>query len=550
MITVGLYGIQDAGLGHRPTWTHDHSLAVMRDGLVQTVVQLERHTGVKHDNTLPWHVCDLLDRLVPADEPVRFVSVNSFAGNGFASADGRLRIEPDARVTVEDILMPARCMWLPDRLKRREAEAWIMCHEFAHVASILPFIGQFPDACLLVHIDGGASDSACSFWTVEGGKPRLLYRGWDDLKDEVNFFNVGVLGQLALGLTLGDHLSMPGKLMGFAALGRARPELLRWLDARGWFVDHDGDVDALRREIAAAFPTAAPLDALNPLLQDLCACLQHRFQSRVVQRILDFQAQTGAKTLCYAGGAALNIATNVLLEQCGAFDEVWVPPCANDTGLALGAAAWLETRDLGRLPTHGPFLHTLDAPTVEPGTQDLDAILDLLAAGKVVGVCNGAGEVGPRALGHRSILARADSVAVRRRVSEDIKQREWYRPVAPVVTEEIAQKAFGSEVLRSRLAPWMLGAYAVRPTWQSHFAGVLHLDGTVRVQVVRRDDPGQLFLHTLLTRAWRDHGIAGFLNTSFNRQGQPILQRHADAVSAARDLGLDAVVVHGSLHRP
>lgn len=109
MITVGIYGIHDARTGHRPTWTHDHSVAVMRDGQVLAVVQLERHTGIKHDNRLSEHVLDLLERLVPPDAPVRFASVNSFAGNSFWSADGRLRIEPDANVRIGDVVMPARC---------------------------------------------------------------------------------------------------------------------------------------------------------------------------------------------------------------------------------------------------------------------------------------------------------------------------------------------------------------------------------------------------------------------------------------------------------
>ena len=548
MITVGIYGIHDAGTGHRPTWTHDHSIAFMRDGKVLAMVQLERHTGVKHDNQLSDHILELLERLVPSDEPVRFVSVNSFAGNGFWSADGRLRIEPDATVRIGDVVMPARCRWLPDGLHSRAAESYVVAHEFAHVAAILPFIGRLPEQSLLVHIDGGASDSACSFWTIDGGVPHLLHSGWDDLKDEVNFFNASVVGHLALGLDPGDHLSMPGKLMGFAAFGEPRPELLAWLDGHSWFVDYQGGPQGLAALIREEFKYFEPLDTHCKLLQDLCACLQQRFQSRIIQRILDFQRATGAKHLIYAGGAALNIATNVLLERSGVFESVLVPPCANDTGLALGAAAWLEYRDRGHLPLHSPFLHTLDAASGEPPLDSVGAVAELIVAGRVVGLCNGAGEVGPRALGHRSIVARADSIELRRHVSEVIKRREWYRPIAPVVCEEVARQAFGAEVLRSQLAPLMLGAYRVRDAWRSHFAGVLHDDGTVRVQVIRDTDPDQAYLRALLHKLWREHGLAALINTSFNRQGQPILQRHSDAVAAAAELGLDAVVVHGVLH--
>ena len=547
MITVGLYGIQDVGLGHRPTMTHDHSIAVMRDGCVLGVVQLERHTGVKHDNHLGEFIGELLDRLAPGDEPMRFASVNSFVGSSFVSADGRLRIEPNGPVGISPVLTPARCHWFPDRLRRRQAEAWVISHEFAHVASILPFVGRFPDGALLAHVDGGASDSACSFWTVEGSHARLLHASWDDLKDEVNFFNTSPLGRLALGLSPGDHLAMPGKLMGFAAMGSASPELSAWLAQHGWLQSFAGSAAELEALIRNAHGATGVLDTHHPLMADLCACLQQRFTDRIVARMGDFAATTGRRTLCFAGGAALNIAANVALEQCGAFDSVWVPPCANDTGLALGAAAWLEYQDRGHVQLHGPFLQALDAADDEPSTAAIPEVAALLAAGKVVGVCNGAGEIGPRALGHRSILARADSVELRQRVSETIKQREWYRPVAPVVSVEVAREAFGPEVLQSRLAPWMLGAYQVRREWQRQFAGVLHLDGTVRVQTVDGSAPGHAWLHALLQYCWTTYGLAGLINTSFNRQGQPILQRHADAKEAARELGLDAVVVHGSL---
>lgn len=402
---------------------------------------------------------------------------------------------------------------------------------------------------MLVHIDGGASDSACSFWTVEGAVPRLLHSGWNDLKDEVNFFNTSVVGHLALGLAPGDHLSMPGKLMGFAAFGDPRPELVTWLDRHNWFIGFPGGPDGLAQVLRDEFRYSEPLDTHSKLLQELCACLQQRFQTRILDRVLEFQCVTGAKHLIYAGGAALNIATNVLLERSGAFESVCVPPCANDTGLALGAAAWLEYRDRGHLPLHSPFLHTLDAASTEPPLDAVGAVAELIVAGRVVGLCNGAGEVGPRALGHRSIVARADSVDLRRHVSEVIKRREWYRPIAPVVCEEVARQAFDAEVLGSQLAPLMLGAYPVRDTWRPHFAGVLHDDGTVRVQVVRDAEPDQAFLRALLQRLWREHGLAALINTSFNRQGQPILQRHSDAVAAAAELGLDAVVVHGVLHK-
>jgi carbamoyltransferase len=168
----------------------------------------------------------------------------------------------------------------------------------------------------------------------------------------------------------------------------------------------------------------------------------------------------------------------------------------------------------------------------------------------VLGLCTGAAEVGPRALGHRSILARPDSIELRRRVSEKIKRREWYRPVAPVLLDQVAREAFGEDVARSSLAPFMLGAFRLRPGWENRFAGVLHADGSLRAQIVRADDPEQILLATILDRLWLRHGIAGLINTSFNGPGEPIVHSASDAVASARTLGLDGVVIDGSLHRP
>ncbi|MBL9099440.1 MAG: hypothetical protein JNL82_00700 [Myxococcales bacterium] len=540
MITVGLYGIQDTTHGQRPTYTHDHGVALMQGGRVLTLVQLERWTGRKHDNRLPLHISEILARLIPPDEPVRFVSVNAFVGSCFVSTDGNLRIEPRREVGISSELVPADVTWYPDGLRRRPAEGWVLCHEFAHLAALLPFIGRFSDGALAAHIDGGASRSACSFWQIRDGRPELHEASWDLLKDEVNNFNVNPGVRALLGFDPGDHLDIPGRLMGYAALGRPDHDLHAWLRERRWLLEHDD---------AAAARTLAdrigPLDPHRRECQDFAATLQHAFEQAVTRALERRGAPAGR--LYYAGGAALNIPTNARLQRH--FAEVWVPPGTNDTGLALGAAAWLEHLDHGPLPLHGPFLDRFATPDDEPDDGDLERIADALRAGQILGVCNGAGELGPRALGHRSLLARADDVALRRRLSEQIKRREWYRPVAPILCAEAAREVLDDVAVASPLSRWMLGAWPVKPDWTQHLAGVLHRDGSVRAQIVA-DEPHNRWMHRLLHLLWRRDGLPALINTSFNGPGQPILHHHAHALACARQLGLDGVVIHGSLHRP
>lgn len=540
MITVGLYGIADTTHGTRPTYTHDHGVAIMRGGRVLSVVQLERWTGRKHDNRLADHITDILKALLPPDEPVRFVSVNTFVGTSFISSDGNLRIEPKRAVGISAEPVPAEVMWFPDGLQRRPAEGWVLCHEAAHLASVLPFVGKFQEGAIAAHIDGGASKSACSFWRIQGGRPVLEEASWDLLKDVVNNFNVNPAVRAILGFQSRDHLAIPGRLMGYSALGTPDDALEHWLIERGWLLSLDDQTAATLVQ-----ERLGTLDPRSSECQDLCATLQRAFE-RAVRAQLESRAPVGS-TLYYAGGAALNIPTNRALQAH--FGEIWIPPSTNDSGLALGAAAWIEHLDHGPLPHHGPFLNAFDCP---PGEPNLDAIPDVASAllsGEVIGVCNGAAEVGPRALGHRSLLARADQVPIRQRLSEHIKRREWYRPVAPILCEAAAKQVLEPDALTSTLSRWMLGSWQVRPEWRDALQGVLHTDGSVRAQVVRADD-GNTWMHTLLEQLWLEHGLPALINTSFNGPGTPIVQRHADALQLGWDLGLDGVVLHGSLHRP
>lgn len=540
MITVGIYGIQDTTHGRRPTYTHDHGVALMRDGRVLTVVQLERWTGQKHDNRLSSFIGEILSRFVPADEEVRFVSVNAFVGSSFISADGNLRIEPRREVGISAEPVPAEVTWYPDGLRRRPAEGWVVCHELAHLTALLPFIGRFEDGALAAHIDGGASRSACSFWSIDKGRPVLDTASWDLLKDEVNNFSVNPGVRVLLGFDAEEHLSIPGKLMGYAALGQPDDALDAWLRERRWLLELD--------DAAAGRALAMRLGALDPrhrACQDFAATIQRAFE-RAVTSELQRRAPRGGH-LYLAGGAALNIPTNAQLQRH--FAEVWVPPGTDDTGLALGAAAWIEHLDHGPLPPHGPFLNRFDTPDDEPDEASIEEVARALTAGQIIGVCNGAGELGPRALGHRSLLARTDCVVLRKRLSEQVKRREWYRPLAPILCDEAALVVLGETALKSPLSRWMLGTWPVIPAWHRQFAGVLHHDGSVRAQVVA-DDGHNHWMYRLLRLLWRRDGLPALINTSFNGPGEPIVHHHEHALLCARKLGLDGVVIHGSLYRP
>jgi carbamoyltransferase len=222
---------------------------------------------------------------------------------------------------------------------------------------------------------------------------------------------------------------------------------------------------------------------------------------------------TGQRNLVLAGGVALNCVANTRIAESGSFDEVWIMPNPGDGGSSLGAAAaYLREH----LTWPGPYLgHDIRRRLDVPGA------VTSLAGGEVIGVANGRAEFGPRALGNRSILADPRRPDTKERVDQ-IKRREPFRPFAPAVLAEHADRYFHMPVRRS---PYMQFVAPVRDP--GAFPAITHQDGTARVQTVTRDDnPG---LYSILEGFWRETGCPLLLNTSLNVKGEPLVNSWADA---------------------
>ena len=527
---IGIYGIPDDGRKFSPKGnTHDHGMASITAERC-TMVELERYTREKHDNHMPSHIMDILPSMTAPRDEVVITSVSSFLGSGFESDDGAFSIQP-VSMEISDITRSTECT-----VNGHSVEGKVMCQEFAHIASCLPFIGSFEENSLLIHIDGGATDSASSAWIWESGKPTMIRASWDDLKDVVNNYNVNPLAQSILGLTMEDHLSMPGKLMGYASYGHCNAELEAWLKSNRWFLGTE-DRNELLREINGFFGTNyTEFDNHKQEFMDVAYAIQHGFEEAVLGYIAEMKDRTGAEHLCYAGGAALNIDANSRIRNESGFKSIFIPPCTSDSGLCLGAAAWSYFCENGEVPKQSPYLGP-NEPTI------LDQVEDLakeLSERKVIGLVTGRSETGPRALGHRSIIARADNVELRRTLSEYMKKREWYRPVAPVMLESVAETMLSDYAPGDRLAEYMLGTYHVREEYLDKFSGVVHANGTVRALVLK-DNREPLF--RILVELLEKYDIAALILTSFNTRGEPIVETVEDAMRSGKVLGLDRVVV-------
>jgi carbamoyltransferase len=295
---------------------------------------------------------------------------------------------------------------------------------------------------------------------------------------------------------------------------------------------------------------------------DCAASVQRVLEDTLVDMTRTLHQESGLPDLCLAGGVALNGVANARILAESGFERVLVPPAPGDAGCALGAALYADRIYLGNpdgdVPDHPFWGPTVDANELARAAREDDQVVEQLddavlieriaaelAAGRIVGWMDGASEFGPRALGHRSILAAPHSADMRDRLNRDIKYREAFRPFAPVTPIETADRYFELPPGGARLARFMSGVFPVRPEWRTALAATTHVDGSARLQTLERDMAPRL--HSLLAAYGRLTGTPVLLNTSFNIAGEPIVNRAIEGYSTFRRCGIDALVAGQTL---
>ncbi|MET8007111.1 carbamoyltransferase family protein [Nonomuraea glycinis] len=324
------------------------------------------------------------------------------------------------------------------------------------------------------------------------------------------------------------------KVMALASYGRPRHldalrELIRTTGDGGFHVaaiDWNGYAKALAR--------GEPWTADHA---DLAASVQVRLEEVLLELVGWLHERTGERRLALAGGVALNCVANTRLLAEGPFDEVWVQPAAGDSGTALGGALHLAQAHgepaapmpgaaLGRGFTDeelGAWLDVARVPHSRP-TDLAAAVAAELAADRIVAWFQGRSEYGPRALGNRSLLAHPGHARNTERLN-DVKGREQFRPIAPMVLESRAAEIFGRGPMPS---PYMLFVHEVRPSWCARIPAVVHVDGTARVQTV--SPAAQPLLARMLAEFESRTGLPVVVNTSLNTAGRPMVDDPRDAL--------------------
>jgi carbamoyltransferase len=242
---------------------------------------------------------------------------------------------------------------------------------------------------------------------------------------------------------------------------------------------------------------------------DIAAAAQIVYEQRLNDFMRMAKSLTGKNNLVFMGGCALNSSANTLLWKI--FDMIWIMPNPGDAGSSLGAAAAMYGK---HIEWKDPYLgHDLG------GEYPVQKIIDGILKDGIVAVASGRAEYGPRALGNRSILADPRDRSIKDKVN-NIKQRELFRPFAPVVMEECASKWFEMDFT----SPYM--QYTVKCLQPEKIPSVVHIDGTSRVQTVNKDQHRGLW--RVLNKFYLQTGVPVLLNTSLNIKGQPLLNDEND----------------------
>ena len=559
------------------TYHGDASAALLVDGEPVAAVEEERFTRVKHDTSFPLRAIEYclaaanlglgdIDHIATSRNPrARLGRRVAFA---VGSPAGR-RMLPGRLANIGKLLQSRGTIasGLGGDGSKLRAKSHFVEHHRSHLASTF-FVSPFERAAVM-SIDG-FGDMVSGTWGVgEGNSVRIL--GEVPFPHSLGVYYTAVTQYLGFP-KYGDEY----KVMGLASYGE--PE---YLSEMGRVVKQDGVGYRLQLEYfkhhregasmtwAGGSPELGPLwgpemvatfgparrggsEPLEDRHRNIASSLQRHLEEVELGMLRELSVRTGLTDLCLAGGVALNCVVNGKIFSETPFRRLYVQPAANDAGTSLGAALYVHHQVLGNRrvfvmdnaylgPEYEPTVirRALEHAGVDhrqgSETEVIEKAADALAEGKIVGWFQGRMEFGPRALGNRSILADPRRAEMKDILNARIKHREPFRPFAPSILEEATGEYFD----QSHPSPFMTLTYNVRPEKLDAIPAPTHVDGTGRLQTVRRDQNRRYY--DLIKAFERRTGVPVLLNTSFN-ENEPICATPEEAVDTFRRSKMDLLV--------
>ena len=522
---------------------HDPSSALVIDGRIVAAAEEERFTRRKHGKEpVSFSTWELPERSARwcleygGVEPSELDAV-AYSYDPALAPPRQADVTADSWESLRTIYVERAPLFLKTALPGLDPHrVRFVAHHVAHAASAY-LAGPYRSCAVLVLDGRGESASHLAGVAVDGRfQPLAAQR----LPDSLGLVYESLTDYLGFRRASDEY-----KVMALAAYGEPRflEQLRSELTATG-----DGGFSA--QPLAWEQLAPRPDGALSQVHADLAASVQRRLEELLLELAGWLHARTGERDLALAGGVALNCVANSRLWREGPFEQVWVQPAAGDAGTALGAALYLarelgddtepmESAALGRGWDDRELARALEGAGVsfEQPADLAEEVAAALERNLVVAWFQGRAEFGPRALGHRSLLADPRNPENLERLN-DIKGREQFRPVAPMVPADRAADIFDAGPLPS---PYMLFTHRVRGAWAQRIPAAVHVDGTARIQTV---DPAAEPLVTEVLEAFeRRTGVSIVINTSLNVAGRPIVDDPRDALECFGSSPIDLLAI-------
>jgi carbamoyltransferase len=508
---------------------HDTGVAYFEDGRLVFAVETERLTRVKHD-----HRCDVALRHLLAQECVDVDGIDLVAVSTPVRS-ALLRI-PDLDRALERTAAGAPHHRTVCEMLGRRVDCVVVTHEVSHAALAAHYAGWEEGTVVLVN-EGRGQVTRSSLFRVSDGVLK-----WVD-KDPLPWFGNG-FGWTAIGYLLGfgPSPSVAGKVMALGGYGQPDARIREQLLAVDPDVMNDRELAERVRADLAARPE---FDSGFETASHVVATFQEMF-TEAVREVLDrhvTRTAAGAGPIALGGGCALNIVANSAL-RAHFGRSIAIPPACGDAGHLTGAGVYALSQVAGVPPE--PFdvyrngggdscadvLDAVERAGLRAVDYDRSEVAAVLAAGGVVALTQGAAELGPRALGHRSLLGSPSVPGMRERMSEKLKQREWYRPLGAVLRDE----RFAALYPGQSPSPYMLFEYGLP---EGVAPEARHVNGTCRIQTL---GPEEERLYGLLGAFEDLTGEPALINTSLNGPGRPIAHTARDVLDDFAHTDVDLFV--------
>jgi carbamoyltransferase len=532
---------------------HDASVTAIENGKVIYHWELERHFNrVKHfagfhnkNIVAEFLKCHALPLLNWKTDEIDYISLSSLYAGWVGDCYENTEFPVNQKYS--NSLEQPYILWQAEWDKNKSQKFFASTHHVNHMAYSY-YTSPYDQALLFAYDGEGDFNTSSTYGIGVGNKLKYLGNLTTHPRSDITDNRIGIafnrLGQI-LPFLGKDFMATPGKAMGYSSYGKARNEWKN--EILNCITKGSSKVEILLEK----FNLPSNMNSYDERAMDLMATIQKVCEEYVLESTKKLIKETEVKNLCLSGGCALNVLINERIKN-EITDNIYVPPACSDTGQSIGSGLYLWHHVLNKnyIPTtwHNPYLgdylqdtrvldKAIKRTRFESENELIEKATELLIDGKIIGWAQGRSEIGPRALGNRSILCFPKYPNMKDIINKKVKHREWWRPFAPVCLFEDFQDWFETK----QESPYMLFSPQVKPEKRHLIPSITHIDGSARLQTIKKyQNP---LLYSLIYKIKQRTDIPIILNTSLNDKGKPIANNITSIYDLLKNTDLDCVFI-------